>query len=83
MIVYHGTTSRRAHRICREGFLPKKPSRRVWFAESRRYALGRAKTQARRTRDSAVVLACEIDVDQIRITFAARDGDIDRDAARV
>lgn len=44
MIVYHGTTSRRAQRICAEGFLPKKPSRCVWFAENRRYALGRAKT---------------------------------------
>ena len=38
MIVYHGTTARRARRICQEGFLPKKPSRRVWFAEGRTYA---------------------------------------------
>jgi len=27
MIVYHGTTGRRAERIALEGFLPKKPSR--------------------------------------------------------
>lgn len=66
MIVYHGTTQKRAQRICAEGFLPKKPSRRVWFAESRGYALGRAKTQARRTRDRAVVLTCNIDLGRMR-----------------
>jgi hypothetical protein len=66
MIVYHGTTSRRAQRICAEGFLPKKPSRRVWFAQSKAYALGRARTQARRARDSAVVLTCDLDLDQMR-----------------
>ena len=66
MIVYHGTTSRRAQRICAEGFLPKKPSRRVWFAENRRYALGRAKTQAQRGRDKPVVLTCDLDLDEMR-----------------
>jgi len=66
MIVYHGTTSRRARRICEEGFLPRKPSRRVWFAESRSYALHRAKTQARRSRDRPVVLTCDLDLGKIR-----------------
>jgi len=66
MIVYHGTTRRRARQIAKEGFLPKRPSRRVWFAESRRYALGRAKTQARRTADRPVVLTCNLDLQQIR-----------------
>ncbi len=66
MVVYHGTTDRRARRICMEGFLPKKPSRRVWFAESRSYALNRARTQARRTRDRPVVLTCDVDLKQMR-----------------
>ena len=73
MIVYHGTTLLRAERICREGFLPKKPSRRVWFAESRGYALGRARTQARRARDRAVVLTCNIDLDQTRKGLGKRN----------
>ncbi len=30
MIVYHGTSAARAEKICREGFLPRKPSRRVF-----------------------------------------------------
>jgi hypothetical protein len=66
MIVYHGTTDRRARKIAAEGLLPRKPSRRVWFAASRRYAWGRAKTQARRSRARAVVLTCEIDVAEFR-----------------
>jgi len=66
MIVYHGTTHRRAERICEGGFLPRKPSRKVWFAESRKYAEGRAKTQARRSHDRAVVLACELDLSAFR-----------------
>ena len=66
MIVYHGTTRRRAMRICEVGFLPRKPSRRVWFAEGHGYAMGRARTQARRAHDRAVVLTCEIDVQQMR-----------------
>jgi len=69
MIVYHGTTRKRAQQICTVGFLPKKPSRRVWFAETKRYALGRAKTQARRTRDRPVVLTCEFDVGLARQRF--------------
>ncbi len=34
MIVYHGTTRRRALRIRDEGFQPKKPSRKVWFRDA-------------------------------------------------
>jgi len=72
MIVYHGTTERRARRICAEGFLPKKPSRRVWFADTRAYALRRARTQSRRTRDRAVVLTCEINLEQARKRFGRK-----------
>jgi len=72
MIAYHGTTRRRALRIVQEGLLPKKPSRRVWFAESYRYAEGRAKTQARRAHDRPVVLTCEIDLSQLRGRLGGR-----------
>jgi len=72
MIVYHGTSSRRAQRICTAGFLPKKPSRRVWFAEARSYALGRARTQARRAHDRPVVLTCEMDLGQMRKRLGAK-----------
>ncbi len=73
MILYHGTTLLRAERICREGFLPRKPSRRVWFAETRGYALGRARTQARRARDRAVVLTCNLDLEQMRKRLGKRN----------
>lgn len=66
MIVYHGTTGKRADKILRDGFLPKRPSKRVWFAASKGYARGRAKTQARRTRDRAVVLACILNMGQLK-----------------
>jgi len=66
MIVYHGTTRKRAQRICEVGFLPRKPSRRVWFSEDRSYAMGRARTQARRAHDRPVVLTCELDIHRIR-----------------
>ena len=72
MIVYHGTTSGRARRICEDGFLPRKPSRRVWFAESRAYALRRAKTQGRRAHDRPVVLACDIDLNALRARIGAK-----------
>ena len=68
-MVYHGTTQNRARRICREGFLPKKPSRRVWFAESYGYALGRARTQAKRAKDHPAVLTCEL-TNECRIGWA-------------
>ena len=66
MVMYHGTTKQRARRICVGGFLPKKPSRRVWFTDSWNYAYGRAKTWARRTHDRAVVLTCQVDLGQLR-----------------
>jgi len=66
MIVYHGTTTQRARRICREGLLPKPPSRRVWFAEDRKYAFFRARTWARRTNDRAIVLTAEVDLAKLR-----------------
>lgn len=66
MVVYHGTTYRRAERICQEGFKPRKPSRRVWFAEARSYALGRAKCQAKRAHDRPVVLTCDLNLGQVR-----------------
>ena len=66
MIVYHGTTRTRARRICKEGFRPRKPSRRVWFAQSRNYALGRARTQARRAHDRPQVLKCELNLAELR-----------------
>ena len=72
MIAYHGTTVKRARRICEEGFLPKKPSRRVWFAESRSYALHRAKTQARRSRDRPVVLTCDLNLAELRRRLGSR-----------
>ena len=72
MIVYHGTTKRRAERICERGFLPRKPSRKVWFAESRKYAEGRAKTQARRAHDRPAVLTCEVDVNSFRRRLGPR-----------
>ena len=72
MVVYHGTTYRSAQRIYSMGFLPKKPSRLVWFAASRRYATGRAKTKARRARDRAVVLTCDLDLGQLRQQLGAK-----------
>jgi len=72
MIVYHGTTGRRAKRICQVGFLPRKPSRRVWFAEGHGYARQRARTQARRAHDRAVILTCEIDLADMRRRYGAK-----------
>ncbi len=66
MIVYHGTTIQRARRICREGLRPMPPSRRVWFAEDRKYAFQRARTWARRTSDRAIVLTADVDVGALR-----------------
>ncbi len=72
MIVYHGTTRRRAGRICLEGFLPRKPSKRVWFAKGHGYALGRARTQARRSHDRPVVLTCDIDLGRMRDRYGKK-----------
>ncbi len=72
MILYHGTTARRAKQIAAEGFQPRKPSRRVWFAERKGYAFGRARTQARRRHDRPVVLACDVDLSRLRGSLGAR-----------
>ncbi len=72
MIVYHGTTERRAKLIALEGFLPKKPSRRVWFAHGKGYAEGRARTKARRAHDRPVVLTCNIDLTEMRRRYGAK-----------
>lgn len=72
MIVYHGTTRQRARRIAREGFLPKQPSRRVWFARSIAYAKQRAHNQARRARDRPIVLSCDIDLERLRQHHGSR-----------
>ena len=66
MIVYHGTTRRNANQIRVRGFLPRKPSRRVWFTQHRGYAKQRANCQARRAQDHPVVLKCDVNVDSLR-----------------
>jgi len=66
MITYHGTTKERARGIFDQGLLPLPPSNRVWFAENRAYAMGRAKAQARRSRDAPRVLECSLNLDVIR-----------------
>jgi len=72
MLAYHGTTRMRARNIFEEGFLPKPPSRRVWFAEARSYAMGRAKAQAKRANDEPVVLACNVDLDRLSKRLGAK-----------
>ena len=72
MLAYHGTTYSSAQRIYVNGFLPRKPSRLVWFAASRGYAAGRAKTKARRARERAVVLTCELDIGRFRAQLGAK-----------
>ena len=66
MELFHGTTRRSAEQIALEGFVPRKPSRRVWFAQSKGYALRRAKVKARRGRDRPVVLVCDLDLAALR-----------------
>ena len=72
MLAYHGTTQSRARKIFEQGLLPLPPSRRVWFAESRAYAAGRAKSQARRAKDVPTVLGCELDLDEVRRQLGGR-----------
>jgi hypothetical protein len=72
MIVYHGTTARNALKIEKVGFRPQKPSRKVWFAESKHYALRRAKSKARSARDRPVVLTCDINLSQMRHRLGSR-----------
>ena len=66
MLLYHGTTRRSAEQIAIDGFAPRKPSRRVWFAQSKGYALRRAKVKARRSGDRPVVLLCALDLAALR-----------------
>lgn len=62
-IFYHGTTQRSAVSIQRNGFRPRAPSRRVWFARNRHAAARRARAKAGQGPDHRpVVLTCEIDV---------------------
>ena len=70
MIVYHGTTQKSAQRIRREGFIPRRPSKRVWFARNRSYAQGRARHKARGMSDRPVVLTCDIDIEGLRQSFS-------------
>src|SRR5262245_20200958 len=72
MIVYHGTTHQAALKIRSDGFLPKAPSHRVWFARSRAYSLNRARTKARRGHDRPVVLTCEIDISKLRMRLGPK-----------
>jgi len=73
MIVYHGTTKRRALRIRVLGFRPSKKSRRVWFTERPDYARARAEYQARHAHDQPVVLTCEVELDRLRRQFGPRN----------
>jgi hypothetical protein len=72
LIVYHGTTQKSAKRIRMEGFLPKPPSNRVWFAQSEGYAQRRARTKAQRAHDRPVVLKCNVDVDRLRQRYGGK-----------
>ena len=72
MVVYHGTTRKTAAKITRNGFQPKSPSRRVWFAKSKGYASSRAHTKARRSNDRPIVLAVDLDLDELRKRYGAR-----------
>ena len=72
MIVFHGTTDRAARQIVQEGFLPRKPSKRVWFAAGRGYAHGRARAKARRAHARPVVLTCEINLGELRAKYGSK-----------
>ena len=73
MIVFHGTTLRRANRIQAEGFRAKSPSRRIWFAKHKAYALRRARHKARGSHDSPVVLMCDLDIEALRATLGSKN----------
>lgn len=72
MLYYHGTTRTRAERICIEGFKPRRPSRRVWFAKHKGYAQHRARRQARRAHDRPVVLVCDLNIEQFRKRYGSK-----------
>jgi hypothetical protein len=63
-VFYHGTTRSRAAKIRRNGFEPRAPSRRVWFARNRGVADRRSRHKASGS-DRPVVLTCEIDIGQL------------------
>jgi hypothetical protein len=62
----------RARRIRQEGFQPRKPSKMVWFTRSVAYARGRARTQARRARDRAIVLSCDVDISRLKAALGSK-----------
>jgi RNA:NAD 2'-phosphotransferase (TPT1/KptA family) len=69
MRLYHGTTRKRAQRIRVVGFVPRRS--RVWFTTSLGYAKRRARTQARRAKDQAVTLTCDLDLGQFRARYGS------------
>ena len=70
MIVYHGTTRKRAAKIRVVGFLPKQT--RIWFTKSQSYANRRAKTQAKRDKDRPVTLTCDLNLGMFRSHYGSR-----------
>ena len=82
LLLYHGTTRRSAEQIAIEGFAPRRPSRRVWFAQSKGYALRRAKVKARRSRDRPVVLLCELDLAALRRKLGIKSAGEENSPAR-
>ena len=72
MIVYHGTHNKSAYNISINGFLPKPPSRRVWFTESQGYAKRRAKTKAGRANARPIVLKCNLNLGALRKQLGSR-----------
>jgi len=71
MIVYHGTTRRRARSIARDGFEPKRPSRRVWFSKNKRYAEQRAHRKAHNGSDRPAVLTVDLDWESLRRCYGS------------
>ncbi|HJP33611.1 MAG TPA: HEAT repeat domain-containing protein [Candidatus Latescibacteria bacterium] len=62
-VFYHGTTRRRARLIRTNGFEPRPPSKRVWFARSRSIAERRARHKSSGgSAEKPEVLTCEIDI---------------------
>ena len=72
MIVYHGTTRCSAGKIARDGFQPKPPSRRVWFAKSKSYANQYAHSKARRGNDHPLVLSVDPDLEGLKRRYGTR-----------
>ena len=70
MILYHGTTRKRAARIRVVGFILKRT--RVWFTSSQGYANRRARTQAKRNKDQPATLMCDLNLGQLRTHYGSR-----------